>query len=494
MRKVTMVRLGIAAAITALGAIGAGASGCTSDDSSTNPSDAGNGSDSPVTNPDGGGPPPGDGGPTPDGVAPDSGPPAVDAKLIVVHAAPGLGPVRLCFAITSGGTSTVANTAALPDNTTSAPPYLAPPSFLADGGTAVVAQGTPGIYPGTIGAFPDITSLQKTAITPYLIDATLVAGQRSDGGTGDGGVELTCQQLVGLHGLGTAADNATLTADQFTTLPTIPSQTFLDNHTYLLSLTGCVGSFAVSATATAGNITAANICGADWVAGTGNVAVGIAPIDSTSTPADGGWGVQFAHRSTMLEGTNLPVQVGPSTFITHGAASTGLAPGFVTTTLVDAGDDAAAVPTEAFLPLGAPVKTGGTQITAYSSVSVDPTSSDFAVVTTPGSLPDGGTVFLPWPVSVPPGGDAPIAADLIAVPLNVIQLLSGWAGSTATSPTTYAPGTGFTFVILGSAVDVAQLTTSNPDGGTTPVQNPAYDGRGLHVVAFPNVFTAIPQN
>ena len=152
MRKVTMVRLGIAAAISTIGAFGALAAGCTSDDSSTpgNTNDAGQN-----TSPDGQviGDDDDSGQQSTD--AGDAGkvtppPPAIDAKLIIVHAAPGLGPVRLCFATSnSGGTATVTAINALPDTKGSAPPYAAPPAYGAyyDGGTSPVVQGTPGSTP-----------------------------------------------------------------------------------------------------------------------------------------------------------------------------------------------------------------------------------------------------------------------------------------------------------------------------------------------------------
>jgi hypothetical protein len=506
MRKVTMVRLGIAAAITTLGALGATASGCTSDDNS-NPSDGGVsdgntnlGDGNPNNNPDA--PSTGD-----DGGKPDATPPPPDARLIVLHAAPGLGPVRLCFAVTSNGTSTVANTNALPDNPLSQPPYAIPPSYLSDGGTGFATAGTPGIYPGTIGAFPDITSLQKTAITAYLIDATLVAGQTSKGSP-DGGTEVGCQGLVGTHGLGTAADGALLAADQFTTLPTIPAQTFLDGNTYLLSLTGCVADYTVSGGAAELGLTATDICGADWTNVNGNVGVGIAPIDTTTAVTAGGIGVQFAHRSSAIQGTPFPVIVDENgtptpTGQVHTPASSGLIPGFVVAQTVDAGDDdggdAGPTTTEGFSPIGVgtPVKTsgeptGGQQISAMAQQPLNAGTLAFGFLTTPGSN-DGGVVPLPYPFSAQPGAELPVLGDLFALPLLNVEELSQWSGSIATgTPAVFTAGSAYTFVVVGdNDLTVPQLV--NAAGQPNVGDGGLYDGRGLHIVAFPNNFTAVPN-
>ena len=213
-----------------------------------------------------------------------------------------------------------------------------------DGGVSPVAQGTPGIYPGTIGAFPDITSLATLTITPYLIDSNLIAAQSADGGTGTGGAELDCQHLIGQHGLGTGDNGAKgiLAPSQFIGLAPVAAGQLLDGHTYLLSLTGCSGSYTLpiaAAELNAGTVAAggtapislASICGPDFAdaGAAGNVSVGIAEaIDTTTALADGGLGVQFAYRSTMIE--NAPVPSTPGAF--HKPASAGVVPGIVTET------------------------------------------------------------------------------------------------------------------------------------------------------------------
>ena len=281
----------------------------------------------------------------------------------------------------------------------------------------------------------------------------------------------------------------------------VPAKTLLDNQTFLLSLTGCSGSYVLPAQAAATGVTLSDICGPDFAdAGAkGNISVGIAPIDTTTAPADGGWGVQFAHRSTSLEGS--PIVLSASPLFAHGAASGGVAPLFTTETAttipVDGGTDDAGNPVDGgtttvnvpgLVPVGAPVKTSNSQITALTSVSVSPTTSSFGVVTTPGSQADGGVVYAPWPASVQGGEE--VLGDVLAIPLPVVNQLSAWKSSVAADsgpPANFAPGTAFTFVLLGSFFD-PQLALQ--DGGA----NPAYDGRGLHVVAFPNVFTPTKSN
>jgi len=367
MRRVLGARLGIALALGAVGAFGVTAAGCGGQsDNPIGDADAGAGSDTGTTLDSGGGGSDsggdstvgvqdsgGDGSVIADGGSDgnesigDSGheagldagfdadadtgvPPLADAKLVLVHAAPGLGPVRFCLA-TSVGTaeSVVAPISALPHGPLSAPSYPPPPAFGSeyDGGSAPVAQGTPGLYPGTIAALPDITSLDAFAITFILIDANAIANNTA-AGSPDGGPELTCQQLLGTHAKGTTDSPVagTLTPSQFIVLPAIPPGTFPDGSTSLLSFTGCVAGYEPSAAARAQGTTATDICGADF-GSSGNVAVGVAPIDTTSAPTSGGWGVQFAHRSTAIQGTPVPIVAGGTpTGIVHKAASAGLLP------------------------------------------------------------------------------------------------------------------------------------------------------------------------
>jgi len=491
MRKVTMVRLGIAAAITCLGGLGALASGCTSDDNTGTATDGGTEDTGTNPTPDGGGTT--DSGGKTDGGGVDSGPVIPDAKLILLHAAPGVGPVRLCIATATGTAApSVAPINAIPDTHSSAPPWNPPPAYGPgyDGGVGAVVPGTPGLYPGTIAAVPDIASLTQFAITPFVIDANLIANNTADGGP-DGGAELTCDQLIGKNGGG-----GVLPAGSFLQLPTVPAGTFADGTTWLLSATGCLPGFEPSTLGQGASITAQDICGASFDGGAPNVALSAVQLDTTTVAADGGWGVQFAQRSSAIEGTPFPIPEGETT---HPAASAGLLPGFIesVTVTLDAGSDDAGdagpttITTQTFAPLGATPDTlaaTSTALTPVVSVTANPATSLFAVVTLPGSGDGGAPVFTSYPISATGLG------DVIALPLADVAQLSAWASSTLTAPTGFVSGQTYTFAFVGdNDFGVAQLTTPNPDGGSTPVQNPAYDGRGMHIVAFPNSFTAIPQ-
>ncbi len=401
--------------------------------------------------------------------------PLPDAKLVLVHAAPGLGPVRLCFGVSVGGNAnTVANIPALPDGP-SAPPYAPPPTGT--GGT--VAQGTPGFYPGTISAIPDITSLENLALAPFLIDATQIASNTVDGGP-DGGVELGCPQLIGSHGAGPSDSPVAgiLDPSAFWQLATIPAHTLHDGSTYLLSITGCVGGFTPSLYETGESITAQQVCGTDFPGdGGANVALGVTMLDTTTPVTGGNMGVQFAHRSTALEGAKESFNEGEAVS-QHPPASNGVLPGFIIVGIDDAG------PTSNFVQLAAaPVTTSGTQITPIQLTTVlDVTTTAVAGLTFPGSQPDGGPSLLPYP------GSQTGAGDLIALSMNVTSALSNVGASTTQTPGGFGHGHAYTVVLLGiNDPTLPQLADPSGDGGV----NPAYDGRALHFVAFPNQFTPL---
>ena len=144
--------------------------------------------------------------------------PVLPANLILLHAAPGVGPVRLCIATQTGSAAaSVAPIFAFPDSSDSAPPWHLPPAFgpAYDGGVGAVTPGTPGLYPGVTTAIPEIPSLiQSTSITPYLIDANVIAAYTADTSTYGG--EPTCVALIGQN-----AGGGILATSQFTALAPI---------------------------------------------------------------------------------------------------------------------------------------------------------------------------------------------------------------------------------------------------------------------------------
>lgn len=490
MRKATIVRLGVAAALATMGVAGAVGSGCTS--SSNNPGvDGGGPGDGGTAGGDGGQTGPTDGSTggqdanKPETGTPDSGPTPIPANLVIAHISPGIPPIRVCFATGTGTSLGVTPISALPETPSGAPPYPATGSFPA------VTYGTPGIYPGTIGAFPTITDLQPITITPYAILASAIKDNINyDGGAGvnqaDGGVEETCVQLIGTHGQGTTDNKpGRLTLNkEFFALSAIPAGTLRDNQTYLLTMNGCLpGGTAGSPT-----VPAQYTCGADYDGGV-NVSIGIAQLDTATTVPDGGIGIQFAHRSTALENTTIAVTgVG----VIHEPAAAGvwptlIQPGVVGSTPNDGGTDDAGNPIDAgsspvYGPVPAligdaaagPTKYSGNGLSATSVMpyhTTDPTTSAIGVVLQP--LDGGAANYGQWP-----------QGDLFALPLSAVDQLSSWAASTAKSPTGFVAGQSYVFVLVG---DPAAQQLPNPDGGSGI--NPQWDGRGMHFVAFPNVFT-----
>lgn len=508
MRKSAMVRLGIAAALATMGVAGAVGSGCTSSNSTSPGVDGGTDGATGTTGSTGatgaeGGTPEGGTGPGPDGGMKDGGgkdsAAPIPANLVIAHVGPGIPPVRVCFATGSGASFGVQPFNALPDNPSGAPPYPATGSFPA------VAPGTPGIYPGTIGAFPTITDLAPLTITPFAILASSIANDINfDGGNGvnsaDGGQEEDCVHLIGSHGLGSAevapavAGRLTPGVDFFPLAP-IPAGTLADQNTYLLTINGCLPGGEVSDAAAAAGFT----CGP----GDAGPSIGIAQLDTTTTAPDGGIAIQFAHRSVSLE--NTPIQPPGAPVMLHTPASLGvwpalIQPGVVGMVPIDAGPDggdAGTMPVYGEVPVilgdaaAGPVTYNGTGITGTQILPLtetDPTTAFFGVFVQPldGGAPNGN----PWPGSYDPGTGAPIPGDLIALPLSVIDQLSSWGASTAPggSPIGFVSGQSYTFIIIGDPV-AEQLP--NPDGG--PGINPAWDGRGMHIVAFPNKFKPIVQ-
>jgi hypothetical protein len=372
---------------------------------------------------------------------------------------------------------------ALPDSPGAAPAYPSPGAAY-----PAVIEGVPGIYPGTVGAFPALgLSLQAEIISPFAVLASSIANDINyDAGNGigpDGGVEESCEQLIGTHGLGpnevapSVKGRLTPGTDYFP-LPTIPAGTLNDTKTYLLTVNGCLPG----ATAGAGlGVPETVTCGAGYDGGnTANI--GIVQLDTT-TVIDGGMGVQFAHRSTAVENTPISVQAGGTTVPIHDPASAGVWPAFFQV-VPDAGDDGSAgvVPTNL---AATPITYSGTGLTATQTVSVN-------ISTLGAQYPAFGVFVQPLDGSAPNADQWPgtpgAPGDVIALPLSAIQQLSSWNATTKGAPTTFTNGTSWVFIFEGDPV-AAQLP--NPDGGAGI--NPAWDGRGVHIVAFPNTFTAVPE-
>jgi hypothetical protein len=167
-------------------------------------------------------------------------------------------------------------------------------------------------------------------------------------------------------------------------------------------------------------------------------------------------------------------------------------PAVIQEAYVDAGEDAAPVlQVVGAVPLSqTPITYGGTALTATTPVPLTPNGGTvFSVSVFPGSGDGGLPNNLPWPGTVTLEGTTPVPVpgDVIAIPLSGIFQLSRWDLSTASAGggAQFSAGQNYTFILVGDP-EAAQIVLA--DGGA----NPAYDGRGVHFLAFPNVFTPLP--
>jgi hypothetical protein len=469
MRKVSMVRLGIATAVATLGVAGVIASGCSGDDNNGPPapgpdggSDTGSSSDTSTPTTD-------TGTGTKDTGTTDTGPGGPGAQLILIHAAPGVPPIRLCFANIVAGKPTVVLTPA-PDAPT--PPQAG-------------LMGIPAFPPGAIGAFSPVGSGVSVAtyqIRPFLINAMAIANDVNfDGGNGvnttDGGPEETCADLIGADGTG----GRLKLGQDYWQLPDIMKGMLQDGKTYMLPIVGCVG----------GDPGGVAKCGSTFTDG-GNVNYGLAALDTTTPAPDGGIGVQFANFSSAVVGESLVVgQLPDGGPLLHGPASLGVVPSMVALQ-ADGGI------TTAIVGDGGPVGYDPNVITPLTQLPIDPAAIAAA---TDGGLPlftaiftPGGAGGIPDPTQYPghPTFDeagAPTGfelGDLFALPLNVVAALSQWSASATGTPPTFSAGQNYTFVLVGNPT-ANPLTITLDSGAQIP--NPGYVvGYGPHFVAFPNKF------
>jgi len=394
------------------------------------------------------------------------------AALAVVHAAPGVPTFRLCFSTAAPGrVRYVLPIPPLPDTPSSAP--AVPPI----GAFPSVPQGTRGIAPGTIRALPGLSPFGSVSVTPFLVLASSLGGGGSaDGGDGGdsgegepdgGGPEPTCDALLGEHGVGTidVPDAGLLRAGvDFWELATVSPGTFSGGATYLLSVTGCLpGSIPTGANGpgTDGGdaaVDGAGACGAGYDGGS-SVELGIARL--APLPVDGGLGVQFAHRSSAIG-----VKVTPC---------------FLRATPGDAGVS------ETLL---APVLDQDAQPIDFSSLLLAPPAPAAVLVDPAGPGVSFGVVLEGADGAAPRLSPYP-QGDVVALPLAAIATLSDWGASIANEPAVFTVGRSYTFVLLGDPAQESPFRAGVD--GAAPLPDPLYDGRGLHLVAFPNTFAPRPS-
>jgi hypothetical protein len=386
---------------------------------------------------------------------------SVPATLVIAHTAPGVPPFRVCFS--EGATGTTPNVPAIPaipDNPSTARPYPTTGPFPG------VTSGTPGFYPGTVGAFPELgLAFQKLEITFFMVLSSSITNDVNyDGGAGinatDGGQEEDCVHLVGTHGLGKGDTGSGATAGRLTlgtdffALPTIPAGTLDGAQTYLVSVIGCLPEGAPDP----------DTCGPDYDGGN-TAALSIAALDTTTNPGTSAIGVQFAHRSFALENTPVVLSAsdGGTAEIIHTPATDGVLPALITGLMP--------------VPVGSsPVSyadAGPVTPTQLFATSANGAPTAFAVSVEP--LDGGSPNASPWPGA--PGAPG----DVIALPLTEILALSAWSATTMSPPNGFVNGQTYTFILTG---DPSAQPLLLADGGT----NPLYDGRGVHLLAFPNSF------
>ncbi len=367
----------------------------------------------------------------------DAAPPPPNAKLTLVHAAPGVPAFRVCFGLVNGTTTIVAPTyEPLPNNPANQGPF----PYL-------------GIFPGTGGTLADLgVNYSTIEIVGFIINADKIATHTS-AETG----EPQCSDLIGTDGTGPAdaGPGALVLGTDYFKLPPIPKGTFTPGSSFLLVLEGCEpGNTTASAQA---------VCGAGYSSTAGNIALQIYQVDN-SAPATATMGVQVLHASSAWDG------------VTGGELSQPIATTFgVTDRTVDGGGGNPPVAT--LINFG-----GGPTPDAAAPQTI--TAADYAGLAAYAisSAPDGGPLVL----GVDPDGGTPIL-NVISAGLTFpqIQSLSGYATVADGGPADplYLPGKNFVLVWVGDPSQPEFITGQGQpvtDGGASSF-NTAYP----HFLMFP---------
>ena len=301
-------------------------------------------------------------------------------------------------------------------------------------------QAFPGVYPGAGGALPDLADFSAQAITVYAIDATKISGDTADAGAN----EPACDALIGASGQG---GTLALGTDYFL-IGQVPAGTFADGTTELVALAGCLPQAVDSNASTAR-------CGSSYDPTGGNLALQYYTLDTTSMPGTSSFGLQVVHAASALDG--VLSQVGGGVPVAEIFEVIGSDAGAQTTPLG---------------PITFPATNGHEQAT--------PTAAQINTASIFGDL-NGNRALVS---SVTDAG----AVYQFALPLGVVGQLSV-GDNPPTKPDGgpyFTAGENYTFVLLG---DPTAQQLVGLDGGP----NGAYQGYGLHLVAFPN-HIAVPAN
>ncbi len=452
MRKMSLIRYGVACALLGGGVVGGMfAAGCGGDDSTGNNNNGGTDSGTDVTQP----PATSDRrfrqttstGDKDAGDAGDSGPIVPEqGKLILVHASAYAPALRFCFGFVNGdaGAITIPKIAAAPNTDQGLPPGL--------GGAAAKAA----------------SDLQSRTITIFGINAAKLAGQNADAGTS----ELTCDKLINTDGtvVGTDAGGLGLQPGvDYWNLGTLPAGTIADGTTTLAAVIGCVPGMVTSALDDCPALPGADGGTAAYDPAKGNLSLWVKKLDNTTAVDGGAIGAQFAYAS-------YPFSTASTLY--GGAAAVA---GFLTTTLVtpdagtgetdagDAGGDAGDAAVEAAAPTP-PVTTRVPDHLGRSVRSAGPT----ALASVPGVNYDGTSSFFVSAVTAD-GGPTPLQ---LALPLPKIQALS--APGLATPE--FANGNGYVFILVG---DPRLSSFLAADGGVATADSGSFNPLSAHILGFP---------
>jgi hypothetical protein len=446
MRNKNWLRYGLASTMLACGALSAVLIACGDDDSgvTANTPDSGGTDGNNNNTPDTGG---GDTGT-------DSSPPGpTPAKIVLVHAATDYGPnnpsgiVRVCYA-----TKTATDTDFSISPLDPLPHTKAPDSQLP----------FPGIPIGAGGPFPSTgIPLESFSIRPYIISAAALAAR---GITGKEPLTPKCNQILksGFVPDGGFAGDASAPAltenTDYWKLGDIPTGTFKNGKTYLLSVTGCTSD------ASSANFGATGKCGPDPAgdggtpyqptnsAGTGNLKIAVLEIDATTTVASDEMGVQVVHLSPQYQiarTVSVGTAVRPFQPVFGSPFAQAVTP--------DAGYDAAST-----------VKVGS------SEISFNPNGSITAIAKLKGIVDSTGYFAAHEDDFTSEGPFIPIQLNNAGFPIDAgaglvtIQYLSE-GKNVPDQNKAYVNGKTYTFVLVG-----------DPQGSGL---------RKIHFLAFPNVFT-----
>lgn len=423
MRKITMIRLGLASLVVTAGAVSALVVGCSSDSSSgDNPSpsptgtDGGPGTDgstSPTT--------PGEGGPgNPD--AGDATPPPAPkpARIALLHAAANLDGIKLCL-----GTGT--------DETAPLLPIISPaPADKPDG---IPAAGG-GVFDPIAAGVPasSVAALASTDLTVWAIQSKDLTDAEKAG---------KCSEAL----------------DTFKTkgfyIGAIPKGTLKDDSSFLVAITGCSKDADPANAALNGRI-----CGVGWDAAKGNLALAVIELDAKTAVDSKKLGAQFLNMSSQsISIPSFKDGVVPAFFVPPPAAPSSTDAGVP---VPDAGSS-----TVTSTPPTLDIRRLGAGNSAYGDKAPIPAAAAefdgllgvgaYAVAYAPGLWAGGTPTTLPDPTK-----------GAIPVPFDTVELVS--TGDPAQVGKWLAAGKAYTFILIGDPLSAA-----------TSGKNPK-----IRIIALPN--------